>query len=47
MAIGSVITFLAGTEIRVHAEERLLAERFQDSYGAYRLRTSAFIPFIR
>jgi protein-S-isoprenylcysteine O-methyltransferase Ste14 len=47
MAIGSVITFLAGTEIRLHAEERLLAERFQDSYGAYRSRTSAFIPFIR
>ena len=47
MAIGSVITFLAGTEIRVRAEERLLAERFQDSYGAYCSRTSAFIPFIR
>jgi len=36
MAIGSGITFPAGTEIRLRAEERLLAERFQDSYGAYR-----------
>jgi protein-S-isoprenylcysteine O-methyltransferase Ste14 len=47
MAIGSVITFLAGTEIRVRTEERLLAERFQGSYAAYRSRTSAFIPFLR
>jgi protein-S-isoprenylcysteine O-methyltransferase Ste14 len=47
MAIGSVIAFLAGTEIRVRAEEGLLAERFQESYAAYRSRTSAFIPFIR
>ena len=36
MAIGSVTTFLAGTEIRLRAGKRMLAERFQDSYGAYR-----------
>jgi protein-S-isoprenylcysteine O-methyltransferase Ste14 len=47
MAIASVIAFVAGTEIRVRAEERLLAERFKDSYAAYRSRTSAFIPFLR
>jgi protein-S-isoprenylcysteine O-methyltransferase Ste14 len=47
MGVGSVIAFLAGTEIRLRAEERLLAERFKDSYVAYRSRTKAFIPFIR
>jgi protein-S-isoprenylcysteine O-methyltransferase Ste14 len=47
MAVGSLLAFLIGTEIRVRAEERLLAEHFKDSYEAYRARTSAFIPFIR
>jgi protein-S-isoprenylcysteine O-methyltransferase Ste14 len=47
MAIGPVIAFLAGTEIRVRAEECLLAEHFQGSYAVYRSRTSAFIPFLR
>jgi len=47
MALGSVIAFLAGTEVRIHAEERLLAERFGASFIAYRARTSAYLPFIR
>jgi len=47
MGIGSVIAFCAGTEIRVRAEDRLLAERFQASFFAYRSRTKAFIPFVR
>jgi protein-S-isoprenylcysteine O-methyltransferase Ste14 len=47
MAIGSVIAFLAGTEIRVRAEESLLAGRFGASFTAYRARTNAYIPFIR
>jgi protein-S-isoprenylcysteine O-methyltransferase Ste14 len=47
MAIASVAAFIAGTEIRVRSEERLLAERFKDSYIAYRSRTSAYIPFLR
>jgi protein-S-isoprenylcysteine O-methyltransferase Ste14 len=47
MWLGSVIAFLAGTEIRVRAEERLLAERFGGSFSAYRSRTSAYIPFLR
>jgi protein-S-isoprenylcysteine O-methyltransferase Ste14 len=45
--VGSIFAFIAGTEIRVRAEERLLAERFGSSYTAYRSRTSAYIPFIR
>lgn len=47
LALGSVIAFLAGTEIRIRAEERLLAERFGASFSAYRGRTHAYIPFIR
>lgn len=47
MFIGALIIFLAGTEIRVRAEDRLLSERFQESFIAYRLRVCAYIPFIR
>jgi protein-S-isoprenylcysteine O-methyltransferase Ste14 len=47
MALSSVIAFLAGTEVRVRAEERFLAEHFGASYTKYRARTWAYIPFIR
>jgi protein-S-isoprenylcysteine O-methyltransferase Ste14 len=47
MAVGSVIAFIAGTEIRIRAEERLLSERFGDSFASYRARTSAYLPFLR
>jgi protein-S-isoprenylcysteine O-methyltransferase Ste14 len=47
MALGSAIAFVAGTEIRVRAEERLLAKHFGESFAAYRARTSAYIPFLR
>jgi protein-S-isoprenylcysteine O-methyltransferase Ste14 len=47
MFIGALIIFLAGTEIRVRAEDRLLSERFQKSFIAYRSRVCAYIPFIR
>jgi protein-S-isoprenylcysteine O-methyltransferase Ste14 len=47
MAIGSLIAFLAGTEIRIRAEERLLADRFGESFTAYRSRTHGYIPFVR
>jgi protein-S-isoprenylcysteine O-methyltransferase Ste14 len=43
----AVIVFLAGTEIRVRSEERLLAERFQDAFRNYRSRVPAYIPLIR
>lgn len=44
--IGAVIFFI-GTEIRVRAEERLLAGRFGASFDAYRARVSAYIPGLR
>ena len=47
MLLASLAFFVAGTEIRVHAEERLLAQRFPAEYAAYRQRTRAYIPFIR
>jgi protein-S-isoprenylcysteine O-methyltransferase Ste14 len=47
MWVGSLIAIIAGTEIRVRAEERLLAERFGNSFSAYRFRTHAYIPFLR
>ena len=35
------------TEIRIRAEDRLLAERFGESFVAYRSRIGAYIPFVR
>jgi protein-S-isoprenylcysteine O-methyltransferase Ste14 len=38
---------IAGTEIRIHAEERLLAERFGQQFFDYRARVPAYLPFLR
>jgi protein-S-isoprenylcysteine O-methyltransferase Ste14 len=45
--IAGAIFYIAGTEIRVAAEERLLAGRFGESFAAYRSRVRAYVPFIR
>src|SRR5258706_6458491 len=45
MFAGALVAFLIGTEIRVRAEERLLAERFRDSFTEYRSQVRAYIPF--
>ena len=47
MLAAGLIVFLAGTEIRVRAEDRLLAERFGDRFSAYHSRVHAYIPFVR
>jgi protein-S-isoprenylcysteine O-methyltransferase Ste14 len=47
MALGSVTFFLIGTEVRIRAEERLLAGHFGASFTAYRARTRAYLPFLR
>jgi protein-S-isoprenylcysteine O-methyltransferase Ste14 len=39
--------FLTGTEIRVRIEDRLLEDRFGESFRAYRSSTPAYLPFIR
>jgi protein-S-isoprenylcysteine O-methyltransferase Ste14 len=43
----AVILFVAGTEIRVRAEDRLLAWRFSDEFHRYQRSVSAYIPFLR
>lgn len=47
MLAPALVFFLAGTEIRIRAEDRLLAERFGESFQAYRSRVRAYLPFIR
>jgi protein-S-isoprenylcysteine O-methyltransferase Ste14 len=46
-AIPSLILFIAGTEIRVRAEDALLASRFGEKFQQYRKSVSAYIPFVR
>jgi protein-S-isoprenylcysteine O-methyltransferase Ste14 len=43
----SLAMFLAGTEIRVRTEDRLLASRFAVEFAQYRKRVPAYIPFVR
>ena len=45
--IVALVVFLIGTEIRIHAEERLLAERFGQQFAGYKARVPAYIPFLR
>jgi protein-S-isoprenylcysteine O-methyltransferase Ste14 len=39
--------YMIGTEIRVRAEERLLASRFGGEFEAYKRKVPAYLPFIR
>jgi protein-S-isoprenylcysteine O-methyltransferase Ste14 len=47
MWIAGAVFFLAGTEIRIAAEDQLLAERFNERFSNYRSRVRAYIPFVR
>ena len=40
MFVAAVIIFLIGTEIRTRAEDRLLADRFQDSFAEYQVSSA-------
>jgi protein-S-isoprenylcysteine O-methyltransferase Ste14 len=42
----SMILFLAGTEIRVRTEEKLLASRFGEAFQDYKRNVPAYIPFL-
>jgi protein-S-isoprenylcysteine O-methyltransferase Ste14 len=43
----AVPVFVAGTEIRVRIEERLLASRFAGRFADYQRQVPAYIPFVR
>lgn len=43
----SLAIFVAGTEIRVHTEDKLLASRFGDEFTVYKRKVSAYVPFLR
>jgi protein-S-isoprenylcysteine O-methyltransferase Ste14 len=47
MFLGAIAAFLAGTEIRVRTEDRLLAERFGKNFSNYRSRVRAYLPLVR
>jgi len=47
MWIAGTMFFVIGTEIRVRAEDRLLADRFRQKFESYREQVHAYIPFIR
>jgi protein-S-isoprenylcysteine O-methyltransferase Ste14 len=43
----AVTLYIAGTEIRIRAEEDLLRARFKEEFEDYRRRVPAYIPFVR
>ena len=43
----SIALYIAGTEIRIHAEEGLLRARFGDEFEEYRRKVPAYLPFLR
>jgi protein-S-isoprenylcysteine O-methyltransferase Ste14 len=47
LGIAAVMFYIIGTEIRIRAEEALLAAHFGDRFIAWRAKTPAYIPFIR
>lgn len=47
LLVAALVFYILGTEVRVHAEEGLLATRFGEVYTSYRATTRAYIPFVR
>jgi protein-S-isoprenylcysteine O-methyltransferase Ste14 len=47
LLVAGILLSLIGFEIRIHAEDRLLEQYFQDEFLEWRGRTKAYIPFIR
>jgi protein-S-isoprenylcysteine O-methyltransferase Ste14 len=47
LLIAGLVFYVIGTEIRVRAEEGLLAERFGDDFARFKSSTKAYIPFVR
>lgn len=47
MIVAGLAFFLAGIEVRVRAEDRLLRGRFGERFEQYRSRVRAYLPFLR
>lgn len=47
LLVAGIVFCIIGTEIRIGAEESLLAARFGQTYARYKARTRAYIPFVR
>ena len=43
----AVAVMIIGTEIRVYAEDRLLAGRFGQEFAQYQAHVRAYLPFLR
>ena len=47
LLVAGIVLFVIGTEIRVRAEDGLLAARFGETHARYRAMTKAYVPFVR
>jgi protein-S-isoprenylcysteine O-methyltransferase Ste14 len=45
--LAGLVLMIAGTEIRVRVEDRLLASRFGGHFAAYQKQAPAYLPFVR
>jgi protein-S-isoprenylcysteine O-methyltransferase Ste14 len=47
VVVVAVGLFVAGTEVRIRAEDRLLAAAFPAQFPGYRARVAAYLPWVR
>jgi protein-S-isoprenylcysteine O-methyltransferase Ste14 len=45
--LAAVAVHIAGTEIRVHTEDKLLASRFGEEFAKYKQSVQAYVPLLR
>ncbi len=45
--LAGIAIHIAGTEIRVHTEDKLLASRFGEEFAKYKRSTPAYVPLVR
>lgn len=47
LLVAGIVLYIAGTEIRIHAEEGLLRARFGAQFEEYRRSVPAYLPYLR